>query len=237
MRQDAATLLLASGLALQATAPALASDEGMRFGLSRGPASETYAPEALSLRISSFERYHLGWRWQPAMDTRVLLTLSRGGYSIADPDFPGTIHQRTETEGLVGGMLAYEMLGGALGLGVGYAARLVEVMSGAKAPGTDPAFLFAPWQVFHGVAFLADYRRPLFGPFGLALDAAAMPHGFAQLGDSRLALPSFWSVSLNPRITFWGDRAAIGYRYERTYSAVYGREAGVITASFALSGF
>ncbi|MNY79413.1 hypothetical protein D3C86_2200370 [compost metagenome] len=52
-----------------------------------------------------------------------------------------------------------------------------------------------------------------------------------------MTIPSFWSVSLYPRVTFWGDRAAIGYRYERTYNATYGREGGLLTASFALSGF
>lgn len=232
--------LLALTLVLIAPLPALADVVGhssLRFGPSKGPYSESYAPESLDVRVSSFERYHLGWRWQADERMRVLVDLSRGGLAIADQDFPDTVHQRTETEGRLGGMLDFDLLGGTLGMGAGYAARVVEVTSSAKAPGSDPAFLFAPWQAFQGMAFLLDYRRPLLGPFGFALDAGTIPYGFAHLGDSRLTLPSFWAVSVHPRLTFWGDRLAIGYRYERTFNPSYGREATALTASFVLSGF
>ncbi|MBO9539850.1 hypothetical protein J7643_04560 [bacterium] len=236
----AAVAILAAAFLLTAHVSADAAEGGrssVRFGFSRGSATETYAPETLSSRIPSAERYHLGWRYQAADPWRAVATLARGAFAIADPDFPGTIHQRTETQALVGGMLAYDVLGGSLGLGAGYAARWVEVSSSAKAPGTAPAFLFAPWHLFHGVTFMMDYRRPLFGPFGLELEVEALPQGFAHLGDTRLSLPSTWGVGVHPRLTFWGDRFALGYRYERTQSALYGRELSAMTASFALSGF
>lgn len=209
----------------------------LNFGLSRAPYAESYTPEALNVSATSFERYHLGWNWQADELMRVQLAVSRGGLAIADQDFPGTMHQRTETEARLGGLLDYDLLGGTLGLGGGYGARWVEVTNSAKAPGTDPAFLFAPWQVFHGVTFALDYRRSLFGPFGLALDFGAMPYGFAHLGDARMTLPSFWAVSAHPRLTFWGDRFSLGYRYERLYNAAYGRDLSAVTLSFALSGF
>ncbi|MNY43077.1 hypothetical protein D3C86_1780130 [compost metagenome] len=52
-----------------------------------------------------------------------------------------------------------------------------------------------------------------------------------------MTLPASWGVSLHPRLTFWGERFALGYRYERSQSALYGRELSAVTASFGLSGF
>jgi len=206
------------------------------FGVTRGPFAETYTPESLDSR-AAVERYSLDWRWAYDDEDQLFLRLTRGSYQIADQDFPGTIHQRTETAVLLANVQRMALFGGSLAYGLGYGVQTLTVDNTAKAPGTDPAFLFAPWQAYHGFTLLVRYRQAIAGPFGLAFDAEAIPYAFTNFGDQRLSLPWLTTFRLAPRATLWNDRAAIGYFYERSIGGGFNRETSGVLATVSMVGF
>lgn len=240
LRLPTLILLLAPLAAWPATAtaqPVLRAPSDLLFGVNRGPYSESYAPESLSTQASAVERYMLDWRWRYDEENQLFLRLTRGSYQLADQDFPGTIHQRSETAVLAANLQAMPLFGGNLSYGLGYGVQALTVDSTAKAPGAEAAFLFAPWQAYHGFTLLAGYRRAVAGPFGLALEAEAMPYAFTNFGDQRLSLPWLSTFRVAPKATLWGDRAAIGYFYERAIGGGFGRETSGVLASVSMVGF
>lgn len=220
---------LAAGLPVKAPSDLL-------FGVTRGPLSESYTPESLDSQ-ASVERYMLDWRWRYDDENVFFLRMTRGSYQIADQDFPGTIHQRSETGVLLANVQRMALLGGGLTYGLGYGLQALTVDNSAKVPGSDPAFLFAPWQAYHGFTLLGGYRQPIAGPFGLAVDAEVVPYAFTNFGDQRLSLPWLTTFRVAPRATFWNDRAAIGYFYERAIGGGFNRETSGVIASVSMVGF
>lgn len=232
------TLALAAG-ALPAHAAGgspIKPPSDLLFGVTRGPFLESYQPESLDSR-ASVERYSLDWRWRVDEENQVFLRLTRGSYQIADEDFPGTIHQRSETGVLVANLQRTSLFGLGLTYGLGYGIQALTVDSTAKAPGSDPAFLFVPWQAYHGFTLLGGCRQAIGGPFGLAFDAEVVPYAFTNFGDSRLSLTWLTTFRLAPRATFWNDRASIGYFYERALGSGFNREASGVLASVSMVGF
>lgn len=218
-------------------APALKAPSDLLFGLTRGGFAETYAPESLDSRATGVERYVLDWRWRYDDENQFFLRVTRGSYQLADQDFPGTIHQRSETGVLVANLQRMDFLAGQLSYGLGYGVQALTIDSSAKAPGNDPAFLFAPWQAHHGFTLLGGYRLPIAGPFGLAIDAEASPYAFSNFGDQRLSLPWLATFRVAPRFTLWNDRASIGYFYERAVGGGFNRETSGAIASVSMVGF
>lgn len=230
-------LLMLAVPALLAAQPAhagpLRAPTDLRLGILRGPLVELYAPESLESRVSAVERTMLDARWSHDAGRELRLRLTRGSYQIADPDFPGTIHQRTET----GLLVATLWQAGCFSYGLGYDLQSLTVDSTAKAPGSEPAFLFAGWQAIHGPALLGGLRMGLAGPFGLAVDAELVPYAWAPLADARLAMPGLSSVRVAPRLTFWDERGALGMFYERTFGTGFYREQTGAIGSLRLTGF
>lgn len=214
----------------------LQAPSDVAFGLTRVSFSESYAPESLVTRLSALERYLLDWRWSLTDTSQLQLRLNRGSYQIADQDFPGTLHQRSETGLLLAHLTRTPFLGGSYSYGLGYGLQTLSVDSTARTPGNEPAFLFAPWQAHHGPTLVGGTRMPLAGPFGLALDAEVVPYAFAHLGDARLAMPWLATLRLAPRVTFWHERGALGYFYERAIGNGFDREASGVIATLSLMG-
>jgi hypothetical protein len=232
----AIALLAAPAWADEATSKA----DSLLVGLVRGPFTEAVNPasnpENLNSQLSAVERYYLHWDWAWSAGGRLGLQLHRGSYAIADQDFPGTVHQRTETDLQVGGLWRMGLFGGEADLGPGYQLQYLQIDNTATAPGTDPRFLFAPWQLYHGPALIETFRRDLVGPLGIALDVAWVPYVFANMADNREALPWLTSVRVAPRFVFWDERVALGYYYERLTGTGFNREASGLLASISLTG-
>lgn len=203
----------------------------------RAPFSELYQAQEISSSLINTDSFNLriGIPWGD--EDRLWLRLAHAGYQLDDPDFPGTRHDRSETELVLGDNWAYNVLGGEFDIGLGYGLQHVSVSNSAKLPGTDPAFLFSAWQLFHGPTALAAYRHGLPWGCGFSLEAEACPYVMNSLADPQLqmqALSSLWGVA---RLSFWNERIALGYCYRRTTGNGFNRESSGPLVSVSLLGF
>lgn len=238
-RDFLAALSLGAGILAHAEAGSAASRFPlfMQADYVRAPFSELYQAQDLSSRLDHTDSFNvrIGMPW--GEEDRVWLRLSHAGYQLDDPDFPGTLHDRSETELVLGDNWAYNVLGGEFDLGLGYGAQHVSISSSAKQPGTDPAFLFSPWQLFHGPAALVAYRHGLPLGCGFAVEVEASPYLMTSLADPQLemqALSALWGVA---RLSFWHERIALGYSYRRMTGNGFNRESSGPLVSVSLLGF
>ena len=230
-----AGLILAS-----AATPAVAGPDlqhALLLGLTKGTFSESYLEQDIQVAPSAIDRFLLSWRGALDGADHYAFRIGRGAYRIDDQDFPGTLHQRSETGLLAGRLRGFEWLGGTLGLGLGYSAQVLQVESSATLPGDDPGFLFLRWQAFHGPAVMQSFQRQLWGPLGISLEAEWLPYVFSSLSDSRLPMPTYTTaIRLSPRLTLWGERVSIGYLYDRTIGSGFNREVGGPFVSVSIAG-
>ncbi len=209
----------------------------LELGASRGSFTESYLEQETESRLLSHDRILLRWDAEFSTSDRFRLRLSRSAYQLDDRDFPGTLHRRQETGLDFGALRTIAVPAGGLLLGLGYSLDVMQVENSAKLPGDDPGFLFVPWQAFHGPALMADYQVELLGPVGFRLGTEWLPFVFANLADGRLPMPAYMTTfRLDPRVTLWGDRFALGYVYQRTVGAGYDRGTSGVFASFSLVG-
>lgn len=239
--QGACLAALSMGLGMLGIADP-ASAEGrfptfMQADYVRAPFSELYAAQEISTSLANTDSFNLRIGIPLGDEDRLWLRMAHAGYQLEDPDFPGTLHDRSETELVLGDNWAYSVLGGEFDMGLGYGLQHVSVSSSAKQPGTDPAFLFSPWHLYHGPTALVAYRHGLPLGCGFSLELEASPYVMTSLADAMLSmqpLSSVWGVA---RLSFWNDRIALGYSYRRMTGGGFNRESSGPLASLSLMGF
>ncbi|MNR92031.1 hypothetical protein D3C72_230510 [compost metagenome] len=209
----------------------------LHLGMARTSFSEGYLAQELDSHLNALDQFSLGWQSSLGETDRLVLNLTRASYRLEDATFPGTQHRRQQTGLMAGARRAFDMAFGTAGLGLGYGLEVMQVENSATLAEDDPAFLFLPWQAYHGPAMLADLRIPLIGPVGFRVGMEWQPFVFAHLSDARLAMPGYLtSIKVDPRVTLWGDRLSFGYAYQRMLGSGYDRSAGGFLATLSLFG-
>lgn len=209
----------------------------LQLGLSRATFAESYLAQEVSSQVNALDQFSLAWQSPVGQAARLALSLTRTSYLLGDDYFPETKHRRQQTGLMVGSNRIFALPKGSIALGLGYGLEVMQVENSAKLPDDDPAFLFLPWQAFHGPSLLADLRFPVLGPVGLRLGMEWQPMVFAHLSDARIAMPGYLTnVKLDPRVTLWGDRLSFGYAYQRMLGSGYDRSTSGFLATLSLLG-
>lgn len=238
MRRITASLAgIVAGLLM--AGPALAADPGaagMLIGFQRGGLAESFVPEDISAGLSSIDRFQLRCHLTVTERDRLWLRVSRAAYRLDDLDFPGTTHQRNETQLSLADLWVYRAGILELAIGPGYRAAAIEASSNYEMPDKQAGLFFENWSVLHGPSLMGQLRLPLPLGAGLRVEAEWIPYAFMALADPRVAFPAVTSVWSSAALTFWDDRLHVGYFYDRTLGGGFDREAQGWLASLSVSG-